>query len=841
MKQAIDYSSVRSQKARFGRIVASTNARFGLGALAVLLVCGGVALLATGSTMGWILGLVATPFIMLTAWAQGELRDIPPEVTPQGIDGVISSSLLGVLPREYSATNLAKLALKTPEGRFFGARFGLQSEVFEAIAEHNKLDVNQVWQQADTIRLNLGLPIISPVAVLAAIILVTPQIDTVLAHLQIDSEDIMHGVAWYHHVQDVIAQHSERKNDGGLGRDWSFGYTPTLSRFGINISEQIGFNGLLTRDIAAHQQIVDRMVQLFSQGGRQNATLIGGLGTGKSTLVKSFAQALLEAGPGVPKSLHFQQVFSLDPSSLIAQAHGRGELEGLIQQLFYEAFAAKNIILFLDDAHLFFEDGTGSVDLSNVLLPILEGGAFRIILAMEDQHWLRISQRNAALAQYLNRVPVTPTNSEDTLLIMEDQLILLEHRNRVTYMYQALQEAYRLSDRYMQDQSMPGKALTLLESAAGFADQGFVTMPAVRQAIEQTIGVKVGTADTSEEREKLLHLEDLIHERMINQVRAVQVVSDALRRARAGVRNQQRPIGTFLFLGPTGVGKTELSKALADVFFGGEDHLVRLDLNEYVQSSDVTRLIADAATDPHSLTAQISQNPFSVVLLDEIEKAHPNVLNTLLQVLDEGILRDIKNREVSFRDAIIIATSNAGADRIRQYIDAGWKMEDFEQRFTDELISSNQFRPEFLNRFDEIVLFRPLNQDELLQVVDLILVGINKTLAVQKVSIAVPDDAKRLLVSAGYDPRMGARPMRRIVQRAVENIVARRMLGGQVAPGEQIQISAQDIQTILGQEAKSGMPDLPPPPAPPTGTSPGPDGAAVQQTPDSVSVDFHPQ
>ncbi len=829
MTPDIIYTNIRAQKARFAARFATSTLRAAIGVMAVLLILAAIALLATGVTAGWFLILAATPFIMLAAWAQGELKDIPVSTQPRTIDDVLSSSLLGVLPREYSTKDLAAAALKTPEGMFFAVRFGLHAEVFEAICEHNNLDVKLVWQKADQIRTELGLPMISPVAVLAAILLVTPQIDTVLAHLQISSEDITHGVAWYHHVQDVIAQHSQRINDGGVGRDWSFGYTPTLSRFAVNVSEQVGYNGLLTRDIFAHQQVVDRMMGLFSQGGRQNVALIGALGTGKTTLVKSLAQRLLEGGPGVPKGLRFQQVFSLDPSSLIAQAHGRGELEGLIQHLFYEAFAAKNIILFLDDAHLFFEDGTGSVDLSNVLLPVLEGGALRIVLAMDEQNWLRISQRNAALAQYLNRVPVAPTSAEDTMLIMEDQLITIEHRQRVTYMYQALQEAYRLSDRYIQDQAMPGKALTLLESAAGFADQGFVTMPAVRQAIEQTVGVKVGTADTAEERETLLNLEDKIHERMINQVRAVQVVSDALRRARAGVRNQERPIGTFLFLGPTGVGKTELSKALAAVFFGGEDRLVRLDLNEYVQPNDVSRLIADAATDPHSLTAQIARQPFSVVLLDEIEKAHPNVLNTLLQLLDEGILRDINNREVSFRDAIIIATSNAGADRLRQYIDAGWKMEDFEKRFTDDLIASNQFRPEFLNRFDEIVLFRPLNQPELLQVVDLILKGINKTLAVQKVSVLVADDAKKLLVEAGYDPRMGARPMRRIVQRAVENIVARRMLGGQVMPGEQVQITLTDVQTILGQEAHSDMP-APPPPLP-----------NVEQSGDSVSVDFHPK
>ena len=285
---------------------------------------------------------------------------------------------------------------------------------------------------------------------------------------------------------------------------------------------------------------------------------------------------------------------------------------------------------------------------------------------------------------------------------------------------------------------------------------------------------------------------------MINQTRAVQVVSDALRRARVGVRNENRPIGTFLFLGPTGVGKTELAKALADVYFGGENRIVRLDLNEFVRPEDVSRLLADGARDSMSLTAQIMKQPFSVVLLDEIEKAHPQVLTTLLQLLDEGILRDEKNREVSFRDAIIIATSNAGADRIREYIERGYKLEQFEEQFTSELINTNQFRPEFLNRFDEIVIFRPLNKPELLQVVDLILTGINKNMAAQKLSVNVEQDAKLYLVDAGYDPRLGARPMRRIIQRAVENTVAKRMLSGEAVPGQAMTITLAQVQQALG-------------------------------------------
>jgi ATP-dependent Clp protease ATP-binding subunit ClpA len=308
---------------------------------------------------------------------------------------------------------------------------------------------------------------------------------------------------------------------------------------------------------------------------------------------------------------------------------------------------------------------------------------------------------------------------------------------------------------------------------------------------------------------------------MINQAAAVNAVSEALRRARAGVRSENRPIGTFLFLGPTGVGKTELAKTLSEVYFGGENDIVRIDMNEYVSLGDVSRLIADGANDPNSLTAQIMKNPFSVVLLDEIEKAHPNVLSTLLQVLDEGILRDINNREISFRDAILIATSNAGSDRIRQYIDAGQNVEQFQDQFKNELIYAKQFTPEFLNRFDEIVVFRPLTKQELLQVVDLMLKGVNKTLSAQKVSINVAEDAKMALVDAGYDPRLGARPMRRVVQKTVENLVSQRLLSGQLQPGMTLDISLIDIQSTgaLEQPNYYTPNEQAPPPPPPNNIS----------------------
>jgi ATP-dependent Clp protease ATP-binding subunit ClpA len=225
--------------------------------------------------------------------------------------------------------------------------------------------------------------------------------------------------------------------------------------------------------------------------------------------------------------------------------------------------------------------------------------------------------------------------------------------------------------------------------------------------------------------------------------------------------------------------------------------MVRLDLNEYVQPEDVSRLIEDGATNPNSLSAQISKNPFSVVLLDEIEKAHTNVLSTLLQVLDEGIMRDINNREISFRDAIIIATSNAGADKIRQYVEAGQSVEKFAESIKDELINNKEFTPEFLNRFDEIVVFRPLTMEELLQVLDLQLKGVNKTLTGQKVTITVDDAAKLALVDAGYDPRLGARPMRRVVQQTVENLVSEKLLAGTLVAGQNLNVTLEDVKPLL--------------------------------------------
>ncbi|MBB1556064.1 ATP-dependent Clp protease ATP-binding subunit [Candidatus Saccharibacteria bacterium] len=796
-----EYYSRRSIAARFGVHVSDVAVSMMKWSTWLLILLGTVIVFVAGWSMGWaVMGVAVIPF-MIGQYVAHYVRDLPPKMTVAVTDR-IEGSVLGHLPARPTPADVASAVGRVSSGQFMGARLGISPSLLSTMASTDASATPALWRTAEDIRVANNMSEITGAVLAVAIVRSFPQYESVIAQIHLDDSDLDKGIIWQQHLIQLIKAYKKPRRTGGVGRDWSFGWIPTLQRFGQNISEQIGAgSGLLTVGVASHVQAIDQLVDTFGSGGRQNALLVGRPGVGKTTIIHAFAEKLLDASAKVPDNLKFRQVFLLDSSALISAAPGRGELENLITQVLNEAYRAKNIIVCLDNAQLFFEEGVGSVDLSNILQPILEAGNLRMILAMDEQRFLEIGQRNPTLLSSINRINIPETDRDETITVLQEQLIVTEVQRHVTYMLQAIKEAYRLSERYVHDLAQPGKALKLLESSAGYSESGLVTINSVQQAIEKTLDVKISVASDTEDRERLLNMEELIHKRMVNQTRAVSVVSDALRRARAGVRNENRPIGTFLFLGPTGVGKTELSKALADVYFGGEGRMIRIDLNEYVRAEDVTRLIADGAEDPTSLTAQAMKQPFSVVLLDEIEKAAPEVLATLLQLLDEGILRDIRNREVSFRDAIVIATSNAGADRIREYIERGYEVQQFEHQFVDELINSGQFRPEFLNRFDEIVVFRPFTKDELIQVCDLILAGVNKTLEPQKVSVIVEDEAKLILVDQGYDPRLGARPMRRVIQKAVENTVAKQMLSGTVNPGDMITITAEQVRAVFDGES----------------------------------------
>ncbi|MDQ5972697.1 MAG: ATP-dependent Clp protease ATP-binding subunit ClpC [Patescibacteria group bacterium] len=796
--------SPRATKARFGKIFDSQPVRL-ITWLGVLL-----------SLFFWFWGvfiehqLVAHLLFALSGtlamplfWYYGELKELPPVSSIDSVSDVsdvLSRRLLAKARANMSPQEIAKMISNEQGAYFYRARFAIGPEFLQNLSSQDTAQSAVVWQNALAVARSTKSDRIDSAVLAAGLVMTIPQYEHHLAQLQLDSDDVLGGVSWRHHMRMMRDRQRQKRHYGGIGRDLSFGWAPVLNHVGFNITNGLQSGGILRRPVDSRVQTIDQIIHLLAQPGRRNAVLVGEVGVGKTTLVYTMAQRLLQEPKNVPANLRYQQVIELNASHLIANAKGKGELEELLMHIFNEAIHAKNVVLFLDEAQLFLREGTGSVDLSSVLMPVLEGGALKIILALDNQEWLRIAQTSPGFTQSLNRVVVNPLDEAETIQVIEDQTLIIEGKHGVVLMNQAIKEAYKLAERYIHEQAFPGKALKLLDVACGFPEQQhFVTARSVQQGVEKSFDIKVQTADTFEEKDTLLNLEAKIHQRMINQTRAVKLVSDALRRARTGVGNEKKPIGTFLFLGPTGVGKTELSKALADVYFGGQDRIVRIDLNEFSHPDDTNRLLATGATDPYSLCAQIAKQPFSVVLFDEIEKAHPNVLNLLLQLLDEGMLRDSQNKPISFRDSIVIATSNAGAENIRARIDQGQQLEQFEDELVNELINANVFRPEFINRFDEIILFRPLTKPELMQVVDLLMSSINKTLASRKISVSLTDAAKGLLVDKGYDPRLGARPLRRVVQRSVENVVAQRLLAGTANPGQVLLLDAPELLATLDE------------------------------------------
>ncbi|MCE7936202.1 ATP-dependent Clp protease ATP-binding subunit [Candidatus Saccharibacteria bacterium CPR2] len=798
MNLNFDFNHIRARKARFARLLSRRYQRTLLRIFAFLLVIVAALMVYVGLRVGYLVGALALADLIIYLWYLGDLGNSQGEFNPNSgtiaLHLALDSRVLGRLrAKNPSPYDLWQAVNGLWRQRFFTVRYGIGTAIFEQSLSKDPGHTPIVLAAAAELAKVEHQTSITSATLTTALLFTIPGHDAYLKQLQLEPADLIAGITWQHRIEIVAERLKQRRSFGGIARDWTAGYTPLLSRLGYNISNDIqATGGLLTRDVEIHVKTVDQMINIMKNGTRNNVILVGDVGAGKTTSVLSFAERLLMDN-SVPSGLRYSQIFSLDASTILSQVQDRGSLENLVLRIINEAYHAKNIILFFDEAQVFLHEGTGSVDLSNVLLPILQAGKVRIILATTPKQWQELSANNPSLAGVMNYLAVPEPDEFGTMRIMEDQVLLIEYKNHVTFMYQALREAYRLADRYLQDQAFPGKAIKVLEMAVSNAQNGLVTPESVQQSIEATLGVKVQVASQTE-KQQLLNLEDQIHNRMINQTRAVKVVSDALRRSRSGVGSPNKPVGTFMFLGPTGVGKTELTKALADVYFGGSDRMIRVDMNEYVQSKDVERLLSASSSETGmSFLSQVRRQPFSVVLFDEIEKAHPDVVNVLLQLLDEGQIKDTSNRSVSFKDAIVIATSNAGADEVRKHIEAGEDLESFEQSFIDQLISSGQFKPEFLNRFDEIVLFRPLNKNELLQVVDLLITEVNKVLDKQKIKVDVTQAAKQWLVDNGYDARLGARPMRRMVQRSVENVVAKRILSGEAQAGAMLHLDVQDI------------------------------------------------
>lgn len=797
-----DPTALRVKKSRAARFLQKRRL-FIAKASFILVGLSGLGLVSSGNRSGYLLLSFALSAGMILIWNRWDLRDLEAHLTPTlaasgKLEQILAPNVAADFVWPASPTRLWQCLGRNWQVLFFAVRFGLDPQYLQSLAVSDQAAAEPIVEQAIQLSLDLGLKSVTGGALVTALILNTPRAESYLAELGLEKDDIVSGLRWLARIERIIARASRKSYFGGIARDWTAGYTPLLSQIAQDISAEVHAGNAYHGETNIRAGLIDTMIATLAQPTRSSVALVGETGVGKTLTVYSLTERLLK---GETPSLRYHKVFMLNAATLVAQARGPGEMEQLLLQILNEAARARNVILFLDEAQLFFSAGVGAVDVSKLLLPVLQSNSVRVIMAMTPADWQKLAAQNSALAALTNFQAISEPAPEETTHILQDQVLLIENRliesgNKIRVTYQAIAEAYKLSERYIQDLAYPGKAIRLLENSINQAEERLVTARSVQLSIETTLGVKV-TQAAVDEGQKLLNLEAELHKRMINQTRAVKVVSDALRRSRAGVSNQNRPIGTFLFLGPTGVGKTELSKSLADVYFSGREHMVRVDMTEYSQGADVERLLDAGANRASTLLSQIRQQPFSVVLFDEIEKAHPDVLNLFLQLIDEGRLTDNSGRVASFKDSIIISTSNAGADQIRTQIEGGRNLEDFEAEFVNNLIASQQFRPEFLNRFDEIVLFRPLTPPELKQVVRLLISEVNITLEAKKIRVELADAAADWLVKTGYDPRLGARPMRRMVQRSVENIVAKRLLGGEVSPGTTITLDLPDLESAV--------------------------------------------
>ncbi|MDP2909889.1 MAG: ATP-dependent Clp protease ATP-binding subunit, partial [bacterium] len=610
----------------------------------------------------------------------------------------------------------------------------------------------------------------------------------------IKTEDIENLSCW---IDDLELKFEKRKRfwdrenlakRGTLAKAWTAGYTITLDRYGIDLTQAVKNTEM---EFVGHREELESVERILSVKGINNVLLIGQPGTGKKSIVYHLAKNSL-SGHGM-KDVNYKRVVELDLPSLLAQIESSEEVEVVLDKIFREATSAGNIILVIDNIHNYIGQHQipGIVDISGLLGPYLRFSDFRMIGITTYEGLHKNIERNSSILSLFEKVEVKEISLRETLQILEYQSLILEEQYGIFISYPALREIVALADRYFPSLAFPEKAIDLLKESvvyiSGLRDSGKALLPAhIAKIVSQKTEIPVGEIE-DKEKDILLNLEGLIHQRIINQEEAVKEVSTALRRARSEITVRQGPMGTFLFLGPTGVGKTETSKALAQIYFGSEQKMIRLDMSEFQSANDIPRLIGSSA-EQGLLTEPARENPFSLILLDEIEKAHANILNVFLQVFDEGHVTDGLGRKVNFKNTIIIATSNAGSDMIIKALKKNEKWEGVRQRMTDYLFEERVFRPELLNRFDAIVLFTPLSKKNLVDISEILLKKLKKNLLNKGIEFEITEDLKEKIAELGYNPVFGARYMRRVIQEKVENVLAEALLSGKIIRGSKIEI-----------------------------------------------------
>ncbi|ORP06218.1 ATP-dependent Clp protease ATP-binding subunit [Streptococcus mitis] len=600
-----------------------------------------------------------------------------------------------------------------------------------------------------------------------------------------------------------------------------------LEEFGINVTE-IARRGDIDPVIGRDDEII-RVIEILNRRTKNNPVLIGEPGVGKTAVVEGLAQKIVDGD--VPHKLQGKQVIRLDVVSLVQGTGIRGQFEERMQKLMEEIRKREDIILFIDEIHEIVGAGSagdGNMDAGNILKPALARGELQLVGATTLNEY-RIIEKDAALERRMQPVKVDEPTVEETITILKGIQKKYEDYHHVQYTNAAIEAAATLSNRYIQDRFLPDKAIDLLdeagskmnltlnfvdpkvidqrlieaenlksqatreedfEKAAYFRDQiakykemqkkkvtdqdtPIISEKTIEHIIEQKTNIPVGDLK-EKEQSQLIHLAEDLKSHVIGQDDAVDKIAKAIRRNRVGLGTPNRPIGSFLFVGPTGVGKTELSKQLAIELFGSADSMIRFDMSEYMEKHSVAKLVGAPPgyvgyDEAGQLTEKVRRNPYSLILLDEVEKAHPDVMHMFLQVLDDGRLTDGQGRTVSFKDAIIIMTSNAGTGKAEASVGFGAAREGRTNSVLGEL--GNFFSPEFMNRFDGIIEFKALSKDNLLQIVELMLADVNKRLSSNNIHLDVTDKVKEKLVDLGYDPKMGARPLRRTIQDYIEDAI----------------------------------------------------------------------
>ena len=645
--------------------------------------------------------------------------------------------------------------------------------------------------------------------------------------------------------------------------------TPALDKLSRDLTK-LSQEGKLDPVIGRDKEI-ERVIHILSRKSKNNPVLIGEPGVGKTAVVEGLAQKIVEGS--VPDNLKEKRLLALSLGGAVAGTKYRGEFEKRIQKVISEMTSSKDVILFVDELHTLVGAGAaeGAIDASNILKPSLAKGEIQCIGATTLDEYRKYVEKDKALERRFQPVTVSEPTVEETVKILEGLRQRYEKYHGVKIAQEAIQAAARLSERYIQERFLPDKAIDVMDEAAARVKIGkalvYSNPDKIKEELERTrrekekavkrqeferaaslrdregelkekmkmipdkekstprvtpedvahivsswTGIPVSEM-TRGETSKLLNMEAELRKRIVGQDEAVRIISQSIRRARAGVKNMKRPIGCFMFLGPTGVGKTQLAKSLAQFLFGNEEAIVRLDMSEYMERFNVSRLTGAPPgyvgyEEGGELTEKIRRNPYSVILLDEIEKAHPDVFNVLLQIMDDGRLSDNLGHTVDFRNTILIMTSNLGAREItadsRLGFSAG-KEETLSYEEIREKLSSalkKHFRPEFLNRLDEVIVFHSLTRDDMVKIVDIMLKEEAKILAENGIDFEITERAKKKIAEEGYDPDFGARPLRRAIQRLIENPLSEEILQGTLKRGDRVVADLKDNSIVFAKKEK---------------------------------------